>query len=274
METTARRMPIDRAIRLRSKLRRMRHRLRWPHRAFAAIFIAAIVGMARSAPASAQVDPANFAALQWRLIGPFRAGRVSAGAVDPSDANIYYFGTPGGGVWKSTNAGQTWTAIFDRTGTASIGAIAIAPSNPQVIYVGTGEETRGDGVYKSIDAGKSWTNVGLRDTHYIGSIVVSATNPDEVVVGAIGDRAPGQERGIFRTTDGGKTWTRVLFLDDTAGWPLGRRGARRTARAVCDALPFVGDQRRLARTAAHGRRTSAGAGRATVQTGRCHFHIH
>ncbi|HEY2907462.1 MAG TPA: hypothetical protein VGJ29_16290 [Vicinamibacterales bacterium] len=172
-----------------------------------------------SAPAGAQVDPSSFAALQWRLIGPFRAGRVSAGAVDPSDSNTYYFGTPGGGVWKSTNAGQTWAPIFDRTGMASIGALALAPSNPQIVYAGTGEETRGDGVYKSTDGGKSWTNVGLRDTHYIGSIVINAANPDEVVVGAIGDRTPSQERGVFRTTDGGRTWTKVLFVDDAAGCP-------------------------------------------------------
>ena len=185
----------------------------------APLFLVLLIAAASSSPAAAQVDPSSFAALQWRLIGPFRAGRVSAGAVDPSDPNTYYFGTPGGGVWKSTNAGQTWAPIFDRTGMASIGALAIAPSNPQTIYVGTGEETRGDGMYKSTDGGKSWVNVGLRDTHYIGSIIISATNPDEVVVGAIGDRAPGQERGVFRTTDGGRTWTKVLFVDDTAGCP-------------------------------------------------------
>ena len=182
--------------------------------------LASLIAASSAAPASGQgVDPSQFAALQWRSIGPFRAGRVSAGAVDPSEPNTYYFGTPGGGVWKSTNAGQTWSPIFDRTGMASIGALAIAPSNPQVLYVGTGEETRGDGVYKSTDGGKSWTNIGLRETHYIGSIVISATNPDEVVVGAIGDRTPSQERGVFRTDDGGRTWSKVLFVDDTAGCP-------------------------------------------------------
>jgi photosystem II stability/assembly factor-like uncharacterized protein len=166
-----------------------------------------------------QVDSSAFASLRWRLIGPFRAGRVSAGAVDPSEPNTYYFGTPGGGVWKSTNAGQTWTPIFDKTGMASIGALAVAPSNPQIVYVGTGEETRGDGVYKSTDGGATWTNTGLRDTHFIGSIVISADNPDVVLVGAIGDRTPGPDRGVFRTTDGGRTWTKVLFVDDRAGCP-------------------------------------------------------
>src|SRR5205085_6053724 len=164
----------------------MSHRIRWPH-ACAPVLMAVLIAAGSGAPAAAQADPSQFAALEWRLIGPFRAGRVSAGAVDPSDPNTYYFGTPGGGVWKSTNAGQTWTPIFDRTGMASIGALAIAPSNPQTLYAGSGEETRGDGVYKSTDGGASWTNVGLRETHYIGSIVISPTNPDEVVVGAIGD---------------------------------------------------------------------------------------
>src|SRR6476661_4497134 len=133
------------------------------------LFALALV-LAAAVP-GAQVAPEHLAPLRWRLLGPFRAGRVSAGAVDPADANTYYFGTPGGGVWKTTNAGQTWAPIFDRTGMASIGALAIAPSNPQTIYVGTGEESRGDGVFKSTDGGRSWTNVGLRETHYIGSIV-------------------------------------------------------------------------------------------------------
>src|SRR4051812_15508813 len=179
----------------------------------------AVVLVLAAAVPGAQVAQEHLAPLRWRLLGPFRAGRVSAGAVDPADANTYYFGTPGGGVWKTTNAGQTWAPIFDRTGMASIGALAIAPSNSRILYAGSGEETRGDGVYKSLDGGQSWTNVGLADTHYIGSIVISATNPDDVVVGAIGDRTPSQARGVFRTTDGGRTWTRVLFVDDTAGCP-------------------------------------------------------
>src|SRR3954471_17306781 len=182
-------------------------------------WLLAVVLVWAAAALGAQIAPDQLAPLRWRLLGPFRAGRVSAGAVDPADANTYYFGTPGGGVWKTTNAGQTWAPIFERTGMASIGALAIAPSNSQILYAGSGEETRGDGVYKSIDGGRSWTNVGLADTHYIGSIVINATNPDVVVVGAIGDRTPGQARGVFRSTDGGRTWTRVLFVDDTAGCP-------------------------------------------------------
>ncbi len=170
-------------------------------------------------PGLAEVDPSAIAALRWRPIGPFRAGRVSAGALDPPEPNTYYFGTPGGGVWKSTNAGQTWTPIFDRTGMASIGALAVAPSQPKVIYAGSGEESRGDGVYKSTDGGATWTNVGLRETHFIGSLVINPDNPDVVLAGAIGDRTSGPDRGVFRTTDGGSTWTKVLFVDDRAGCP-------------------------------------------------------
>ncbi|HEV3062148.1 MAG TPA: hypothetical protein VGY48_28110 [Vicinamibacterales bacterium] len=165
------------------------------------------------------INPATFAALKWRLIGPFRAGRVSAGAVDPSDPNTYYFGTPGGGVWKSTNGAQTWTPIFDHVGVASVGALAVARSNPRVIYAGTGEEIRGSGVFRSSDGGVTWTNAGLPDTHFIGTILVSPTNPDEVLAAAIGDRTPGPDRGVFRTTDGGRTWAKVLFLDNDSGCP-------------------------------------------------------
>src|SRR5438046_5453139 len=140
------------------------------------LWAVAFVCCASVGAATEPMDPAAFGAMRWRLIGPFRAGRVSAGAVDPVDPNTYYFGTPGGGVWKSNNAGQTWTPIFDATGVASIGALAVAPSNPRMIYAGTGEETRGNGIYKSIDAGATWINVGLSDTHFIGSIVVSSEN--------------------------------------------------------------------------------------------------
>ena len=171
------------------------------------------------APVLADIPPGVFTALRWRSLGPYRAGRVSAGAVDPSDPNTYYFGAPGGGVWKTTNAAQTWTPIFDDTGVASVGALAVARSNPQVIYVGTGEETRGDGVFKSTDAGKTWTNVGLRETHFIGAVLISPTNADEVLVAAIGDRVSGPDRGVFRSADGGKTWTKVLFLDNDSGCP-------------------------------------------------------
>ena len=163
-----------------------------------------------------QVNPALFDGMRWRLIGPFRSGRVSAGAVDP-DPNTYYIGTPGGGVWKTTDAGQVWRPVFDEAHVASIGAIAVSQSNPKIVYVGTGEQTPGNGVYKSIDAGATWTNVGLHGTRVIGEIVVDPANPDLVLVAAIGDRTSGAERGVFRSTDGGRTWAKVLYKDDAGG---------------------------------------------------------
>ncbi len=181
------------------------------------VAVAAIALWWTPAVFSQTVDPSLFGALKWRSIGPFRAGRVSAGAVDPLDRSTYYLGLAEGGIWKTTNAGQTWKPIFDRTGVASIGALAIAPSNPQVIYAGTGEETRGSGVFKSTDAGATWTSVGLADTHFIGAIIVDPANPDVVLVAAIGDRTPGPNRGVFRSTDGGGTWNRVLFHDGASG---------------------------------------------------------
>ena len=163
-----------------------------------------------------QVDPAMFNGMRWRLIGPFRAGRVSAGAIDP-DPNTYYIGLPGGGVWKTTDAGQVWSPIFDAVHVASIGAIAVSPSNSKIVYVGTGEQTPGNGVYKSTDAGATWTNVGLHDTHFIGEILLDPANPDVVLVAAIGDRNSGAERGVFKSSDGGRTWAKVLFKEDAGG---------------------------------------------------------
>ena len=113
------------------------------------------------------IDPSLYSALRWRLIGPYRAGRVSAVAGVPGDAATYYMGTPGGGIWKTTSGGTTWKPIFDDQHVASIGDIAIAPSNPNIVIVGTGEQTAGDGVYRSTDAGATWTNIGLKDSRFI-----------------------------------------------------------------------------------------------------------
>src|SRR5438094_4103024 len=131
--------------------------------------------------AFAQYNPQSFSAMQWRLVGPHRAGRVTSVAGIPGQPAIYYFGTPGGGVWKTTNGGRVWKPIFDDAHVASIGAIALAPSNPEIIYVGTGEETPGNGVYKSTDAGKTWTNVGLTDARYITAILVDTRDPNIVL---------------------------------------------------------------------------------------------
>ena len=162
--------------------------------------------------------PANlFDQLQWRMIGPFRGGRISSVSGVAGDSTTFYFGSVGGGVWKTTNAGATWSPIFDQQPIASIGALAVAPSNPSVIYVGTGEaDIRsqigfGDGVYKSTDAGKTWRNVGLRDTRQIAAIQVDPRNPDLVYVAALGHvYGPNAERGVFRSSDGGRSWTKIL----------------------------------------------------------------
>ena len=137
-----------------------------------------------TATALAQYNPESFSAMKWRLVGPHRAGRVTSVAGIPGKPAIYYFGTPGGGVWKTTNGGRVWKPIFDDAHVASIGALALAPSNPDIIYVGTGEETVGNGLYKSTDAGKTWINIGLKDERYISQIIVDPKNPDTVLVSA------------------------------------------------------------------------------------------
>ena len=185
----------------------------------------AIYGALAQSPA---FDPQLFSALHWRLIGPFRAGRVTSVAGVAGDPNTYYFGTPGGGVWKTTTAGVVWRPIFDREPVSSIGAIAVAPSNPNVLYVGTGERTAGNGVYKSTDAGVSWTHAGLADARFINGIVVDPRDADVAIVGvnAIGYAiiwkpvpawAVTGTRGVFKTTDGGRSWKQVLKDDRTAG---------------------------------------------------------
>jgi photosystem II stability/assembly factor-like uncharacterized protein len=171
-----------------------------------------------SAAATGQsVSPQLFNDMEWRLIGPFRGGRAVAVGGVPGDGTTFYFGSVDGGVWKTTNAGTTWKPIFDKQPVASIGALAVSPSNPKVIYVGTGESdirsdlASGDGVYKSTDAGATWTNIGLKDTRQISKIVIDPTNPDIVYVGALGHAyGPNDERGVYKSTDGGATWKRVL----------------------------------------------------------------
>ncbi len=175
---------------------------------------------------SAQVyDPSFYSAMRWRQTGPFRAGRVSAVCGIPGDPAIFYMGTPGGGVWKTVNGGMVWTPIFDQEQVASIGAVVVAPSNPNIVYVGTGDVSnvggavnQGKGVYKSVDAGKTWHKAGLEDSRHIGAMWVDPHNPDVVVVAALGHTfSPNAERGVFKTVDGGKTWKKVLYKDDVTG---------------------------------------------------------
>ena len=168
-------------------------------------------------------DP-QFKGMKYRLIGPFRGGRSLTAAGIPGDPNTYYFGATGGGVWKSTDGAMTWNPVFDSEPVGAIGSIAVAQSDPNVVYVGTGEAcirgniSHGDGVYKSVDGGKTWKNVGLHDTRAIGKVIVDPNNADVVYVAALGHvYGPNSERGIFRTTDGGKTWDKVLYKDENTG---------------------------------------------------------
>src|SRR5271169_1442365 len=180
--------------------------------------------------ADAQADESEsqgpWKGLQYRLVGPFRGGRVVAVSGVVGQDDVYYFGAVAGGVWKTTDGGLNWKPMFDKTKDASpsIGAIAVSESDPNVIYVGTGEAcvrgniVGGNGVYKSIDGGATWKFVGLRDTHAIGRLIVNPKNPDIAFVAALGHPfADNEERGIFRTRDGGKTWEKVLYKDVKTG---------------------------------------------------------
>jgi photosystem II stability/assembly factor-like uncharacterized protein len=165
-----------------------------------------------------------FSGMHWRLVGPHRGGRVLAVTGVAGQPNTFYFGAVGGGVWKTTTKGEVWTSLFDRAPIASIGALAIAPSSPDIIFVGTGEADMrsdisfGDGVYKSTDAGRTWKQVGLGDSRHIGRILIDPKNPDVVLVAALGHAyGPNNERGVFRTTDGGETWQKVLYKSDDTG---------------------------------------------------------
>jgi photosystem II stability/assembly factor-like uncharacterized protein len=179
---------------------------------------------AESAPSSEKPEDRWFKGMKYRLIGPFRGGRsLTVTGVD-GDPNVYYFGGVGGGVWKSTDGATTWAPIFDKEGTSAIGSLAVAHSDPNIIYAGTGEAclrgniSHGDGIYKSLDAGKTWKNVGLRDSRAIGKVIIHPRNPDIVFVAALGHPyGSNTERGIFRSTDGGRTWDKVLYKDENTG---------------------------------------------------------
>ena len=175
-------------------------------------------------PGPAAVDPAYYQALHWRLIGPFRGGRVLAVTGIPGDHRHFYFGSVDGGVWATQDAGRTWQPIFDSAPVGSIGAIAIAPSRPATIYVGTGEAdmrsdiAQGDGMYKSTDGGAHWTHIGLSDSRQISHILVDPHDPDLVYVAVLGHPyGPSTERGVYRSRDGGQHWTRVLYENPNTG---------------------------------------------------------
>jgi photosystem II stability/assembly factor-like uncharacterized protein len=186
-------------------------------------FFAGTPSSAQEASGSrARIDASLYSGMRWRLLGPYRAGRVSAVTGIPGNPTLYYIGTPGGGVWKTTDGGRVWSPIFDEEHVASIGAVAVARSNPEIIYVGTGEQTPGDGMYKSTDAGATWTHIGLENAKYISSVIIDPRNPEIVIVGVLGHPILGAStgndwRGVYKTTDGGKNWTKTLSRDDAAG---------------------------------------------------------
>src|SRR5438874_11951165 len=171
------------------------------------------------------IDPSLLNSLEWRLIGPFRGGRVVAVAGDPVDAQTFYFGSTGGGIWKTMDGGIIWENVSDGYfKRASVGAIAVSASDANVIYVGMGEScirgnvSHGDGVYKSTDRGKSWIHLGLENARHIGKVHIHPHNPDLVYVAALGHaHGPNPERGVYRSQDGGKSWEQVLFRSDSAG---------------------------------------------------------
>src|SRR5436190_4124524 len=189
-----------------------------------ALTVAAITAAAISVAAT-PIRPELLSALVWRNVGPFRAGRVSAVSGVIGEPGTFYIGLPAGGVWKTTNAGATWWPIFDRVKDAEvIGALEVAPSNGNTIYVGTGDliagggVAEGNGMYKSTDAGATWTHIGLEKTRQIPSIVVDPRDANVVLVAAQGDvHRRSEDRGVFRSTDGGGRWTRTLFVDDSTG---------------------------------------------------------
>jgi photosystem II stability/assembly factor-like uncharacterized protein len=179
-----------------------------------------------SAAFAAPVPPGQLtSALRWRSVGPYTGGRVTAVAGIASEPNVFYMGAAGGGVWESDNYGHSWKNISDKYFKSdNIGAMAIAPSNPKIIYVGTGDSAprntvlTGEGMYKSTDGGKTWKYIGLGETHIISWILVDPNNPDVVYVAALGHLfGPNPERGVFKTTDGGRTWKKVLYVNDDTG---------------------------------------------------------
>src|SRR5713101_6906512 len=181
---------------------------------------------AGAAPGADQPNPMDkLKSLEFRELGPaVMGGRVDDFAVVESNTNIVFVGMASGGVWKTTNNGTTWTPVFDKEGVSTIGDIAIASSDPSIVWVGTGEPNNrqssswGDGIYKSLDGGKTWQSMGLGATHHIGRVVIHPRNPDVVYAAALGHLwGPNPERGVYKTMDGGKTWSQVLKINDDTG---------------------------------------------------------
>lgn len=187
---------------------------------FFGIFIFLVIGKVNNAQSVHEL----YSDLKWRMIGPHRGGRTVGAVGVPKQPNVFYIGVNNGGVWKTTDYGRTWFPIFDDQPTGSIGDIVVAPSNPDVIYVGSGEGIQrpdlsvGDGIYKSTDGGKSWENMGLKNAQQIGGLAIDPANENRLFVAALGHPyGPNEDRGVFRTLDGGKTWEKVLYVDENTG---------------------------------------------------------
>lgn len=198
----------------------MRPRRRLLATVLAVPFLTATISML----SAQQYDTKCFGEMRWRSIGPYRGGRTKAVCGVPSQPNVFYIGVCNGGVWKTTDYGRTWKPIFDDQPTGSIGSIAVAPSDPNIVYVGSGEGlprpdlSTGDGIYKSTDAGKTWTHLGLRDGQQIPQIVVDPRNPNRLFVAVLGHPyGPNEERGVYRSADGGQTFQKVLYKDENTG---------------------------------------------------------
>lgn len=188
-------------------------------RLFACFFVAVF-----SVTASSQVPEKTYQDLRWRMIGPLRGGRTRAACGVPSQPNVFYVAPVNGGVWKSDDYGRTWNPIFDDQSTQSIGAIAVAPSDPNIVYVGSGEGLHrpdlsvGNGIYKSTDAGKTWTHLGLRDGQQIPALAVDPRDPNKVFAAVLGHPyGPSEQRGLYLSTDGGQNWKKVISKDENTG---------------------------------------------------------
>ena len=204
----------------------MRHLAKFS--AFPIVFLVAGIAHAAAEDENRPADRTSsgtFSGLSLRSIGPaVTSGRVVGFAVHPKDPKQYYVAAASGGVWKTTNAGTTWTPVFDSEGSYSIGVVVIDPKNPHVVWVGTGENNSqrsvgyGDGVYRSDDGGKSWKNMGLKASEHIGKLIIDPRDSNTVYVAAQGPLwGPGGDRGLFKTTDGGKTWKKVLSISENTG---------------------------------------------------------
>ncbi|MES2046756.1 MAG: glycoside hydrolase, partial [Pseudomonadota bacterium] len=189
-----------------------------------AYFSALVAGLLCAAASAQQIDAAQYQGLSWRHIGPFRGGRTVAAQGVPTQPNVFYIGVNNGGVWKTTDYGHTWKPIFDQQSTGSIGNLAVALSNPNTIYVGSGEAlhrpdlSTGDGMYRSDDAGVSWKHLGLRDAQQINTILVDPKNDKRIFVAVLGHPyGANTERGVYRSNDGGEHFEKVLYQDEHTG---------------------------------------------------------